>query len=102
MNEPTVDFTAFCAHLNDAAPPAGIKPEVVALWWERRGDWDAAHKIVQDIESTDAAHIHAYLHRVEGDLENAAYWYKRANQSVCDLTLHDEWDILVRRLLRSS
>jgi hypothetical protein len=102
MSDATIDYQTFCRHLTDAAPPAGIDAEVAALWWERRGNWDVAHKIVQDIESIAAAHVHAYLHRVEGDLENAAYWYKRANQSVCDLSLHDEWDLLVRSLLRSS
>jgi hypothetical protein len=95
-----MDYAAFCALLDDASPPAAIEPELVALWWERRGDWDAAHKTVQDIESIAAARVHAYLHRVEGDLENAAYWYKRANQGVCELELRDEWDDLVRSLLR--
>jgi hypothetical protein len=100
MKKVTIDYAEFCAHLDDAAPPA-MAPELVALWWERRGDWDSAHKIVQDIESTAAARIHAYLHRVEGDLENAAYWYKRASQSVCESQLHEEWDALVRSLLQS-
>jgi len=101
MKNVTIDYAEFCAHLDDAAPPPAIAPELVALWWDHRGEWDAAHKVVQDIESTAAARVHAYLHRVEGDLENAAYWYKRAEQSVCESELHEEWDALVRNLLQS-
>lgn len=48
-----------------------------------RGEWDAAHAIVQDDPSREAAWVHAYLHRVEGDLSNAAYWYARAARPVC-------------------
>jgi hypothetical protein len=102
MKNVTIDYADFCAHLDDAAPPPAIQRELAALWWERRGDWDAAHKIVQDIESTAAARVHAYLHRVEGDLDNAGYWYKRAAQSVCELDLRDEWDALVRSLLQGT
>lgn len=46
------------------------------------GDWDGAHAIVQDDPSPEAAWIHAHLHRVEGDLGNAAYWYRRAERPV--------------------
>ncbi|KAB0681831.1 hypothetical protein [Aureimonas leprariae] len=46
------------------------------------GDWDGAHAAVQDDPSADAAWIHAHLHRVEGDLGNAAYWYRRAGRPV--------------------
>ena len=42
-----------------------------ALELDWGGDWDEAHRIVQGIESTDSYWIHAYLHRKEGDLENA-------------------------------
>ena len=46
------------------------------------GDWNGAHEIVQDDGSSDAAWVHAHLHRVEGDLDSAAYWYRRAGKSV--------------------
>lgn len=65
-----------------------------ALEADRQGDWDRAHRIVQDIESTDAYWIHAYLHRVEGDLGNAAYWYRRAGRPECRSSLQDEWQQL--------
>ena len=54
------------------------------------GDWDGAHQLVQDDESAEAAWVHAHLHRVEGDLGNAGYWYRRAGRSVATGSLDDE------------
>ena len=70
-----------------------------ALWWAAKGDWDKAHKIVQDDESREAAWVHAYLHRVEGDLPNAGYWYRTAGKPVATGTLEDEWKAIAERLL---
>jgi len=67
------------------------KPYIHALELEKAGDWDEAHRIVQDIHTAEAAWIHAYLHRVEGDPGNAAYWYRRAERPVCQAPLADEW-----------
>jgi hypothetical protein len=44
------------------------------------GKWDAAHQIVQQYEDGTAAWIHAVLHKMEGDLGNARYWYRRADR----------------------
>jgi len=44
------------------------------------GEWDAAHQIVQQYEDGAAAWIHAVLHKLEGDLGNARYWYRRADR----------------------
>jgi hypothetical protein len=55
---------------------------VLALRRLAEGDWDGAHKIVQDDPSPEAAWVHAHLHRVEGDLGNAGYWYRRAGKPV--------------------
>jgi hypothetical protein len=62
-----------------------------ALKAERGGNWEEAHKIVQEINTPEAAWIHAYLHRVEGDLGNAAYWYRRAAKPDCHDSLGKEW-----------
>ena len=53
---------------------------LLALWWDARGDWKRAHEIAQDVSDADGAWVHAYLHRKEGDLGNAAYWYRRAGR----------------------
>lgn len=44
------------------------------------GKWDAAHELVQNHEDVIAGWIHAVLHKMEGDLGNARYWYRRANR----------------------
>lgn len=67
------------------------KAYIQALETERAGDWDKAHCIVQEINTAEAAWIHAYLHRVEGDLGNAAYWYRRAGKPECRAALGAEW-----------
>lgn len=67
------------------------KTYIHALETEKAGHWDEAHRIVQDINTPEAAWIHAYLHRVEGDSGNAAYWYRRAGRPVCHAPLADEW-----------
>ncbi|MEX6507910.1 hypothetical protein [Jiella sp. M17.18] len=65
------------------------------------GDWDGAHAIVQDDPSEEAAWIHAHLHRIEGDLGNAAYWYRRAGRSMPSDDLDDERAAIMRELSRS-
>jgi hypothetical protein len=74
------------------------------LWWAGKGDWQRAHKIVMDDESKEAAWVHAYLHRAEGDLANARYWYRQAGQESCEGALEAEWADLVKDFLsrRSS
>ena len=56
-------IAALKASLASAAPPAGLSGPLLALWHDGRGDWDAAHRVAQDIEDADGAWIHAYLHR---------------------------------------
>ena len=93
------DFQRFCESLDDAAPPAIVSDELKALWWARKDDWERAHQIVQDLETGAAANVHAYLHRVEGDLDNAGYWYRRAGVPGTDAPLASEWQALTKRLL---
>ena len=73
-------------------------PALQALWHERRGDWDKAHELVRD-NSPEDCWVHAYLHRVEGDQDNAAYWYRRADKPVATGALADEWLAITAALL---
>ena len=74
-----------------AAPPTEASPAVQALWWLRRGEWARAHECVQAHEGeADCDRVHAHLHRQEGDLANASYWYRRAGRPVSDLSLEAE------------
>ena len=86
------------ATLHNAAPAPDLAPPLAALWWAAKGDWDAAHKIVMNDESKDAAWVHAYLHRVKGDLSNAGYWYRRADKPAAKDSLDAEWQAIVDAL----
>ena len=93
-------FESFQASLSGAEPPVELSEYLTALWHEAAGDWDKAHRIVQDIETAEASAIHAYLHRKEGDESNARYWYGRADRAFpTGKTLDDEWKSLVVELL---
>lgn len=70
---------AFKRSLPSAVLPKALAPELQALWWARKGDWDKAHRIVMDEHSKAAAWVRAYLHRVEGDVANAGYCYRQAS-----------------------
>jgi hypothetical protein len=93
-----VSTADFRASLAAAAPARELAPPLAALWWAAKGDWDAAHKIVQDEETTDASWVHAYLHRLEGDLGNAGYWYRRAGKPAAQDSLEAEWERIVSAL----
>ena len=84
--------------LANAQPAPSLRPPLAALWWAAKGDWDRAHKIVQDESGRDAAWVHAYLHRVEGDLGNAGYWYRQAGQPVAQDALDAEWERIAAAL----
>ncbi|MBV9980587.1 MAG: hypothetical protein JO365_11415 [Bradyrhizobium sp.] len=92
-------MTDLLATLSNAAPAAGLAPPLQALWWAAKGDWSKAHNIVQDEQSADAAWVHAYLHRVEGDLGNAGYWYRRAGKPAASDSLEAEWARIASALL---
>lgn len=91
----------FIASLGGAAPAPELSAPLAGLWWAAKGDWDRAHKIVQDESSREAAWVHAYLHRVEGDLGNARYWYRQAGQPAAKDSLEAEWQRIAATLLGS-
>jgi len=89
----------FKASLSRAAPAPQLGAPLAALWWAAKGNWDEAHKIAQDQDTPDSAWVHAYLHRVEGDLGNAGYWYRQAGKPVATGSLETEWELMVSALL---
>jgi len=97
-----VNVAQFKASLSAAAPTPQLGAPLAALWWAARGDWDQAHRIVQDEETSQAAWVHAYLHRVEGDLGNAGYWYRRAGKPAASGSLEAEWEAIASTLLGSA
>ena len=92
-------FSEFKDTTKKAEPPAGLAPALLAMWHDARGNWDAAHNTAQDIPDPTGAWIHAYLHRKEGDLANAAYWYRRADQPVARDSLDAEWERIAESLV---
>jgi len=91
---------AFRDSLAAPAPPANLGKPLEALWHAARGDWERAHRIVMSAKSRDAAWVHAYLHRQEGDLDNARYWYRQAKRPEFSGPLDDEWAAMAEKLLR--
>jgi hypothetical protein len=89
----------FRGTLAAAKPPAGLAKPLEALWHAGRGDWERAHRIVMSARSRDAAWVHAYLHRQEGDLDNARYWYRQAKRPEVSGVLADEWAAIAAALL---
>ncbi|MEQ8810612.1 MAG: hypothetical protein RIE59_16200 [Imperialibacter sp.] len=92
-------FDEFKASIQGQAPPAILEEELKGLWWDGKENWDKSHEAVQDLESENAAWVHAYLHRKEGDIWNADYWYRRAGRTRPGSTLDEEWEHIVKALL---
>jgi hypothetical protein len=93
---------AFRISLSAPTPPAGLGMTGQALWWDAKGDWPKAHECAQAQDDAAGAWVHAYLHRKEGDLANAGYWYRRAGKPVAAGSLSAEWDAIVGDLLRDG
>ena len=97
----SMTFEQFLAAAKAVREPPGLTPILRALWLDGSGDWDAAHQLADDIGGTDGARVHAYLHRKEGDLSNARYWYRQAGRPPFAGSLDDEWTALARDFLRA-
>jgi hypothetical protein len=95
-------LTQFRDCLARSKPPAGLAPALAALWWAGKDEWDKAHRIVMDESGEDSAWVHAYLHRREGDLDNARYWYRRAGRPVASGQLLEEWGTIAQALLEAK
>ena len=91
----------FKRSLNGTRPPA-CGAALAALGWAHKGDWDTSHQLVMDQGGRDAAWVHAYLHRLEGDAANAAYWYRAAGKPVASGAAVTEWEAIVAALLEVS
>ena len=90
------------AALRELPDASALSLPLQALWREARGDWDAAHELAQQAGSREGDWVHAYLHRKEGDIGNADYWYARAGRRRPDLTLEQEWEQVAAVLLGTT
>ena len=96
---PSMDFSEFKLSLKQNDCPEELNTYAKALWLEGKSEWEQSHELIQDLTDRDAALIHAYLHRKEGDQWNANYWYSRAQAKPCQLSLQEEWDELVKEFI---
>jgi hypothetical protein len=94
-----LDLQSFRRSAEGAEPPDDLSLALQALWWDAKGDWDKAHHCAQEQEDEAGTWVHAYLHRKEGDLSNADYWYRRARKTAPKLSLDAEWESLARSFL---
>jgi len=97
-----MEFDEFKDSLAGKTPPKALTPAQRALWWDAKGDWEKAHESAQEDEGKTAAWVHAYLHRKEGDRDNAGYWYRRAGKPVATVPLTTEWEAIARGVLKGS
>ena len=88
-------LTVFKQSLSDTNPKKELSPQLKSLWYDGKGDWHKAHEQVDKLTDKNSAWVHAYLHRKEGDIWNADYWYTRAGKSRPLISLEAEWETLV-------
>ncbi|WP_348260888.1 hypothetical protein P8935_13855 [Telmatobacter sp. DSM 110680] len=93
-----MNASKFRASAKEQIPPEGLTAPLAALWWDAKGEWAQAHALVDELETAEGMAVHAYLHRKEGSLSNADYWYQRAGRNFYRPSLEDEWAALVTGL----
>ena len=94
-----MNFDFLKKSLEEVISPSGTSVYIEAMWYDAKGNWSKAHELIQDITDKNAAWIHAYLHRKEGDTWNADYWYTKAGKKRPLLSLEEEWEQIVTQLL---
>jgi len=95
-----MSFEEFIISIGKDKPPAELNKYLTILWYDANGKWDIAHNLAQAIYNRDGSLLHAYLHRKEGDLANAAYWYSNADKEMPNNSIKDEWEELVKKYLK--
>ena len=98
MNKVKMNIETFKESTRAATPPSGLSVSLESMWYQGKGNWEEAHRLAQSEISPSGSWVHAYLHRVEGDLGNAAYWYRLAGRPLCTSNLDHEWEEIVTTL----
>ncbi|MBE9586396.1 hypothetical protein IM792_18230 [Mucilaginibacter sp. JRF] len=88
-------LTEFETSLKAEQPNNSISIQLQSLWYDGKGDWHKAHSLIDHLTDRESAWVHAYLHRKEGDIWNADYWYSKAGKNHPALSLQQEWEQLV-------
>ena len=95
-----MDISSFKKSLDETNPPFGLTVYLESLWHDGKKNWVRSHELIQDRDDETASRIHAYLHRKEGDLWNADYWYRKAGRNRPLNDLEQEWKTLVDYCIR--
>jgi hypothetical protein len=93
-------YEEFIKSLSGTQLPENLDPILSALWYDGKENWNMSHEIAQEIHDNNGSWIHAYLHRKEGDISNARYWYSMAGKPVPKVSLKEEWESLVHHFLK--
>ena len=94
-----MNLPEFKSTLSLNKPPDELSFYLKAMWYDGKENWEKAHNIAQDISDKKGYWIHAYLHRKEGDLWNADYWYQKAGKKMPHHSLEKEWEEIVEAFL---
>src|ERR1700750_1560736 len=92
-------YDEFILTIENDTLPSNLPLFIQALWWDAKGDWHKAHSLIDSLDDRNSCWVHAYLHRKEGDISNADYWYRRARKQASPASLQDEWKIITMELL---
>jgi len=94
-------LSTFTQSLQESVPP-DASVYLKALWYDGKDQWKTAHDLIDDLEDKKACWVHAYLHRKEGDIWNADYWYTKAGRKRPEISLDAEWEQLVNAFLQED
>lgn len=94
-----MQFDHFSKSISASAPPTDCSIYLQSMWYDAKDDWHEAHSLVDHLHDETACWVHAYLHRKEGDMANADYWYRRAGKTRPSVSLEQEWETIVKALL---
>ena len=91
-----MQYDDFIKLTKESEPSDKLSGVHLAIWYAVKDNWDMAHNIVQNIHTDTASWMHAYLHRFEGDISNAHYWYHRAGQESSSESLESELNNIIK------
>ena len=95
-------YDEFILTIENDELPSHLPLYMQALWYDAKGDWHKAHSLIDSLNDKNSCLVHAYLHRKEGDLNNANYWYTKTHARLPQVSLAQEWKTITMDLLLQS
>ena len=91
-----MEYNDFIKLIEKQKPSEKLSGIHLAIFYILKDNWDMAHETVQKLNTAIACQFHAYLHRVEGDMGNADYWYRRADMEPATASLETELSDIIK------